>query len=1011
MKRLICSCILAVSAHIAFAVPQQINYQGQLTLTNGSPLDTTVAITFRLYNVVSGGTSLWTETHPSVAVTAGLFQVLLGSVTTLPDSFTANTRWLGVTVGNNTEMTPRRQIATVPYAYRVGTVDGASGGNITSDVSIDNRLNVGSGNTNSGSFAIVHGQNNRAHGNYSAVAGGGGPNASDSNSVFGTSAFIGGGIGNTGYGTYSVIGGGQVNTAGAYGSGVAGGAGNSATGIYSHVGGGYSNDASGWSSAVAGGASNAARGTNSFVGGGGSAAGADSNSARGDYSVIPGGRANETAGMHSLAAGYRAKALHHGAFVWADSSNSNFASTQQDQFLIRASGGVGVGLNNPAEQLEVNGDVKADTFRIDQALRFSDGTIQTTAPVSPGPYQQDSDTNSFDATRTWVQSMGYLKGANNVVSATGNVGGGDYNKARGSYAVIAGGGSGAEADSNSALGNSSSIGGGRGNVASGTGATVGGGEDNISSSSRSVVAGGIRNTASNNQTFVGGGSDNLASATHATIAGGGFNMARGAYSFIGSGGGSTAADSNSASGAYSFIGSGFRNLATDSGAIVVGGVDNKAIGKNAIVGGGGFNLARGNYSYIGGGGGTAADSNSVTGTLSSIVGGAKNSVSGGASTVGGGYDNVVSGDSAVVAGGALNQASGDYSVVGGGIDNRAQGVFSTIAGGGRLPSSPNVADNYATIGGGYSNVAGEYATIAGGSNNQATYEAFVGGGSGNISQIGSSVCGGTANESYGEGSAIGGGTSNLVSLTAPYSVIAGGYDNFVDGQYSTIAGGLDNSAGVYAFTGGGAGNVAGGDYSVVAGGRSNIASARYAFAAGRNAIAGDVGSFVWADSTNAFFQSTAVNQFSVRASGGYRLYSNAGLTQGVTMAAGASGWTNVSDSTLKRNRRNVDTKLILEKVSQLPIQQWSYEAQDPSIEHIGPMAQDFWREFHLGDDSLGINQIDPDGIALAAIQELAKQNEERKTMNEVLKKEVQELRVMVQSLIAEKQHSSLTGKE
>jgi hypothetical protein len=59
-------------------------------------------------------------------------------------------------------------------------------------------------------------------------------------------------------------------------------------------------------------------------------------------------------------------------------------------------------------------------------------------------------------------------------------------------------------------------------------------------------------------------------------------------------------------------------------------------------------------------------------------------------------------------------------------------------------------------------------------------------------------------------------------------------------------------------------------------------------------------------------------------------------------------------------------------VSQLPIKQWSYKSQDASIEHIGPMAQDFWNAFHLGEDCLGISTIDPDGIALAAIQELAK---------------------------------------
>jgi len=111
-------------------------------------------MTFTIYDALTGGTNLWTETHPVITVTDGLFQVQLGSITTLNDLFSAN-RWLGITVGNNTEMTPRQQVVSVAHAYRVGTVDGASGGTVTSDVVIHDRLNVGSGNSNDGSFALV----------------------------------------------------------------------------------------------------------------------------------------------------------------------------------------------------------------------------------------------------------------------------------------------------------------------------------------------------------------------------------------------------------------------------------------------------------------------------------------------------------------------------------------------------------------------------------------------------------------------------------------------------------------------------------------------------------------------------------------------------------------------------------------------------------------------------------------------------------------------------------------
>ncbi len=121
MKKLLLVLLLAANA---IAIPQIVNYQGQLTSPTGVPLDTTVAITFNIWPTPAGGVSAWTEAHPAVVVTNGLFNVQLGSITALPDLFGVN-RWLGITVGNNTEMTPREQLVSVVHAYRVGTVDGA----------------------------------------------------------------------------------------------------------------------------------------------------------------------------------------------------------------------------------------------------------------------------------------------------------------------------------------------------------------------------------------------------------------------------------------------------------------------------------------------------------------------------------------------------------------------------------------------------------------------------------------------------------------------------------------------------------------------------------------------------------------------------------------------------------------------------------------------------------------------------------------------------------------------
>ncbi len=81
------------------------------------------------------------------------------------------------------------------------------------------------------------------------------------------------------------------------------------------------------------------------------------------HATIPGGFSNRVVnGSYSLAAGRRASALHPGTFVWGDSTNAEFASTSSNQFLIRASGGVGIGTNHPQAALHVAGTVKADGF-------------------------------------------------------------------------------------------------------------------------------------------------------------------------------------------------------------------------------------------------------------------------------------------------------------------------------------------------------------------------------------------------------------------------------------------------------------------------------------------------------------------------------------------------------------------------------------------------------------------------------------------------------------------------
>lgn len=165
---------------------------------------------------------------------------------------------------------------------------------------------------------------------------------------------LGGYAGNTVLGTgATVFGGGtdngapRPNQATASFATVSGGVNNTASAEMATVGGGNVNVASSPWATVGGGVDNTSSGNMATIGGG------QSNRATGDGATIPGGTGN-AATTKAFAAGTRAKANHTGAFVWADATDANFASTADNQFLVRAGGGVGINTSAPGGVLGVN---------------------------------------------------------------------------------------------------------------------------------------------------------------------------------------------------------------------------------------------------------------------------------------------------------------------------------------------------------------------------------------------------------------------------------------------------------------------------------------------------------------------------------------------------------------------------------------------------------------------------------------------------------------------------------
>jgi len=77
------------------------------------------------------------------------------------------------------------------------------------------------------------------------------------------------------------------------------------------------------------------------------------------------GTNSSASGNHGFALGRRARAMHDGVFVWGDHTDADIESTADDQFLVRATGGMGIGTNQPAAQLHVNDSGSLLPFRVD----------------------------------------------------------------------------------------------------------------------------------------------------------------------------------------------------------------------------------------------------------------------------------------------------------------------------------------------------------------------------------------------------------------------------------------------------------------------------------------------------------------------------------------------------------------------------------------------------------------------------------------------------------------------
>jgi len=291
--------------------------------------------------------------------------------------------------------------------------------------------------------------------------------------------------------------------------------------------------------------------------------------------------------------------------------------------------------------------------------------------------------------------------------------------------------------------------------------------------------------------------------------------------------------------------------------------------------------------------------------------------------------------------------------------------------------------NSGTISGGFANVLDDFSD-----------DSSIGGGSGNVIAQGScSVMSG------GRGSWIGHSDPSgplWDGISSDDATIGGGEANTVFSRGGSIIGGAHNMVEVVS------------DYGVILGGISNVVHSAYGLATGRRAMALHQGAFVWDDSTDADVKSSAANEFTIRASGGARLFSSADLTTGVALAAGDGAWSTVSDRNAKRDFEAVDPGAILEKVAELPLTAWSYKTRE-SVRHIGPVAQHFHAAFGFGADDKRIATVDADGVALVAIQGLERKLEQKEARIAQLEHELAEVRSLLLSLTRSLEEGAMPG--
>jgi hypothetical protein len=122
-------------------IPNAFSYQGTLRKADGNLANGTFNITLNIYNVVTGGTPLHSETFTNVVVRNGNFSVVVGDAKAIAAGVFDNANlYIGLTVASDAEMLPRQRLFPVPWAMQAGAAKTATSATSATTATTANQL-------------------------------------------------------------------------------------------------------------------------------------------------------------------------------------------------------------------------------------------------------------------------------------------------------------------------------------------------------------------------------------------------------------------------------------------------------------------------------------------------------------------------------------------------------------------------------------------------------------------------------------------------------------------------------------------------------------------------------------------------------------------------------------------------------------------------------------------------------------------------------------------------------